>query len=101
MIRTLCLGMHQNTEDSSLEMMTMSISSLPLVVLLQETIVVLWLPLNDAHVILGCIFSMLFSDFKARILRSIPTPPMTALKEIFHADRHKRPSITSIMGFYF
>ena len=41
------------------------------------------LPLNDATIILGCIFSMILS---ARRLRSIPTPPMTALTEFFHAD---------------
>ena len=36
-------------------------------------IVVLGMPLNVATIILGCIFSMLLSDFSARGLRSIPT----------------------------
>ena len=37
-------------------------------------------------IILGCIFSMLFSDFRACVPISIPTPPITALTEFFHAD---------------
>ena len=49
-------------------------------------IVVQGLRLNEAHIILGCIFSMLFSDFTVWGLRSIHTPPMTALMEFFHAD---------------
>ena len=49
-------------------------------------IVALGLPLNVATIILGCIFSMLFSDFKARGIISIPTPPIAALTEFFHAD---------------
>ena len=42
--------------------------------------------LNIATIILGCIFSMPLSDFRARGLRSITTAPMTALAEFFHAD---------------
>ena len=49
-------------------------------------IVGLVLPLNVATIILGCIFSMLFSDFRARGLISIPTPPIVALTEFSHAD---------------
>ena len=49
-------------------------------------IVALRLPLNVVIIILGCIFSMLFSDFRACGPISIPTPPMMALTEFFHAD---------------
>ena len=44
------------------------------------------LSLNEAHIILGWIFSILLSDFKAQGLRSIPTPPMMALTEFVSAD---------------
>ena len=40
------------------------------------------LPLNEANIILGCVFSVLFGDFRARALRSIPQ----TLTEFFHAD---------------
>ena len=46
----------------------------------------LGLLLNVAIIILGCIFSMLLSDFRMRGMRSIPTPHMTALIEFFHAE---------------
>ena len=49
-------------------------------------IVALWLPLKVATIILGCIFSMLFSDFRARGPISIPIPPIVVLTEFFHAD---------------
>ena len=49
-------------------------------------IVVLGLPLEVATIILSCIFSMLFRDFRARAHISIPTPPIVALTEFFHAD---------------
>ena len=49
-------------------------------------IVVLGLPLKVATIILGCIFSMLFSDFRAHGPINIPTPPIGALIEFFHAD---------------
>ena len=49
-------------------------------------IVTLRLPLNVATIILGCIFSMLFSDFRARDSIIIPTPPIVVLTEFFHAD---------------
>ena len=49
-------------------------------------IVVLGLPLNVATIILGCIFSMLLSDFWAHGPKSIPIPAMTTLIEFFHAD---------------
>ena len=42
--------------------------------------------LNEAHYIFGCIFSMLFSDFRARRLRSIPTSPMMTLMKFLNAD---------------
>ena len=38
-----------------------------------------------AH-ILGCIFSMLFSNFRVRGRRTLPIPPMMALTEFFHVD---------------
>ena len=44
------------------------------------------MPLKVATVIIGCIFSMLFSDFRARGPISIPTPPIVALIEFFHED---------------
>ena len=49
-------------------------------------IVALGLPLKVATVILGCILSMLLSDFKALGPISMPTPPTVALTEFFHAD---------------
>ena len=49
-------------------------------------IVALGLPLKVATIILGRIFSVLFSDFRARGPISIPTPPIVALTEFFHAN---------------
>ena len=49
-------------------------------------IVGLGLPLKVATIILGYIFSMLFSDFRARGPISIPTPPSVALTEFSHVD---------------
>ena len=49
-------------------------------------IVVLGLPLKVAAIILGCIFSILFSDFRTHGPISIPTPPTVALTGLFHAD---------------
>ena len=49
-------------------------------------IVALGLPLKVATIILGCILSMLLSDFNALGPISMPTPPIVALKEFFHAD---------------
>ena len=49
-------------------------------------IVVLGLPLKVATIILGCIFYMLFSDFRACVPISIPTPLIMALTEFFHVD---------------
>ena len=46
-------------------------------------IVDLGLPLKVATIILGCIFSILFSDFRACGPISIPTPPIVALTELF------------------
>ena len=46
----------------------------------------LGLPLKVVHIKVGCIFSTLFSDFRARGLISIPTPPIVALTEFFHAE---------------
>ena len=48
-------------------------------------IVALGLPLEVATTILGCIISMLLSDFKALRPTSIPTPPTVTLTEFFHA----------------
>ena len=39
-----------------------------------------------AHLILRWGFSMVFCDFMARELTSIPTAPMVALTEFFQAD---------------
>ena len=63
-----------------------SVSSLKFVGLQQEMIVVLGLPLNVTTIILGCIFTMLFSDFRACGPISIPISPIVALTEFFHAD---------------
>ena len=49
-------------------------------------IVVLGLPLKVATIILSCIFSMLFNDFRACGPISIPSPPIVALTEFFHAN---------------
>ena len=49
-------------------------------------IAVFGVPLNVDTIILSCIFSKLLSDFRVRELRSVPTPPLTALTEFFHAD---------------
>ena len=49
-------------------------------------IVTLGLPLKVAAIILGCVFSMLFSVFNALGSISNPTPPTAALTEFFHAD---------------
>ena len=49
-------------------------------------IVFLGLPLKVAAIILGCIFSMLFSGFNAQGPISNPTPPTAALTEFFHDD---------------
>ena len=48
--------------------------------------VVMGLPLNVATIILSCIFSVLFSDFRARVPISVPTPHIVTLTECFHAD---------------
>ena len=44
------------------------------------------LPLKVASIILGCIFSLLFSDFRACGPISMLTPPILALAEFFYAD---------------
>ena len=49
-------------------------------------IIVLGLPLNVDTIILGCIFSVLLSDFMAQGLGSIPSPPMMSLLGFFHVD---------------
>ena len=48
--------------------------------------VALGLPLKVATITLGCIFSILFNDFRACGPISIPTPSIMALTEFFHAD---------------
>ena len=42
--------------------------------------------LKVTTIIFGCIFSILFYDFRVRGSRSFPTPSMMALIEIFHKD---------------
>ena len=49
-------------------------------------IVALGLPLKVATIVLDYIFSVLLSDFWDRGPISIPTPPIVALTEFFHAD---------------
>ena len=49
-------------------------------------IVALGLPLKVATIILGCILSMLLSDFNALGPISMPTPPTKTLTEFLHAD---------------
>ena len=67
--------------------MMISVSSLKLVGLLQETIIVQGLSLNIAHIILSTIFSMVFIDFDVRGLKSTLTPLLIGLREFFfHAD---------------
>ena len=51
------------------------------------------LPLNEAHVILGCFFLMLFSYFGARGPGPIPTPHMIALTEFFHVHTETNNSL--------
>ena len=63
-----------------------SVSSITYVGLRQMIIVALGLPLRVATIILGCIFLMLYSYFRAHGPISIPTPPIVALTEFFHAD---------------
>ena len=69
------------------------VSSRTLVGLLQEMIVELRFPLNEAHMNLRCVFSMLFGEFGARSYDGIDG--------VFpYRYRNKRQSITSIMVFY-
>ena len=68
-----------------------SVSSLLLVGLWQEVIVAQGLPLKVATIILGCIFPLLFSDFRVCGLISISTPPMVVLGEFFHVDAETNP----------
>ena len=63
MIRTLCLWKCLTREDISLLTIRMSVTS---PVLVQR------LPLNVTHILFGWILSLLFSDFRARWLKSIP-----------------------------
>ena len=49
-------------------------------------IVALGLPLKIGPIILGCILSMLFSDFWARPPIGIPTPPIMELTVFYHAN---------------
>ena len=77
-----------------------SVSSLVWVGLLQEMIVVQGFPLNIATIILGCIFSMLLSDFRLRGLRCILTLPSIALTEVFHADAEINIDPLSVSGYF-
>ena len=64
-------------------------------------IVVPGMPLNVATIILGCIFSVLLSDFKTRRRRSIPTLSMTVLTVSPCRCWDKHSSIASIVVFSF
>ena len=70
--------MFRTRKDNSLLKVVISVSSLSLVGLSHETIVVQGLPLDEAQ-ILGWIFSVLFNDFKSRGLRNF-------LMQFFLAD---------------
>ena len=59
----------------------------------------LGLPLNVATITHGCIFPMLFSDFRACGPISIPTYPIEALTVFPCRRRNKRPSIARIVVF--
>ena len=89
-----------NKEDSSLSLAMKSVSSLTLVVLKLEIIVVLGLLLIVASIILGCIFSMLFRDFMARGPICIPTAPITALTEFFHEDAETNVHSSSVSWYF-
>ena len=56
-------------------------------------IVALGLPLKVADIIIGCIFSMLFSVFNALGPISNPTPPTAALTEFFPCRYSGEPTI--------
>ena len=70
-------------------------------------IVALGLPLKIAAIILGCIFSTLFSVFNALGPISNPTPPTAALTEFFHADNSVNAAVggvgllTELLNFNF
>ena len=83
MIWMLRLGMCRWRDDSLFKKVVILVLSL--VGLWQEAIIIQTLLLNVAHLILGWVFSLLFNHFKARGLRSIPTPLRMALTEFFHA----------------
>ena len=79
-----------------------SVSSLTLIGLLQEMIVVLGVPLKVATIIVGFIFSVIFSDFRARGPISIPSSPIVTLTKFFHADAvanaHKLPVLWCLIS---
>ncbi len=65
----------------------MSVSYLAyLASVLQDRIAVFGLQLNQTHIIIGWILSIIFSDLQARRLRSIPSPLIVSLRVFFHAD---------------
>ena len=64
-------------------------------------IVALGLSLNVATIILGCIFSILFSDFRVRVPISIPTPPIAALTEFFHEMQRQTSLHCRYRGIYY
>ena len=43
---------------------------------------------------------MLLSDLKARELRSIPTPPIKALAEFFHADAETKVHPLPVLWYF-
>ena len=79
----------------------MSVTSLALVGLLQEVIVVHWLPLNKAHNIFRYILSILFSNFKVWWLRSLPVPFLTALMEFFYTDAETNVHLLPVSWYLF
>ena len=86
MMRILSQGTLRTKENSSLKNVSRSFSLLALIRLSREMIIVLGLPLNLATIILGCIFSILLSDFRAKGLRNIPISSTAALTHFLHAN---------------
>ena len=87
-------------EDSQLQKVVISVSSVVLAGLLQKTIVVQELPLNIVHIIR---FSRYFlGDFKSRGLRIIRTLSLAALTEFFNedAERNVQTLPVSILDHY-
>ena len=56
--------------------------------------------LDVAHIILGWVLSVLFSDFKVQRLKSIRTPPSAVLTEFFNVD-NERNVLPLLVSWYF